>query len=224
VTIACPESIVPILQLGAPGAMCAPLPERDGAVSEAALPVLREALQGKTAVAVGPGLSRRAHPGLIRMILESGLPAAVDADALNLIAENREMLSLLKPYHVLTPHPGEAARLTGEKNDDLIDGALAVRALGATAILKGPTSVIAGKEVYLSSSGTPGMARGGSGDALTGILGALLAQRIPPEKAAWAADELHGLAGEAAAAKYGVVSMMSTDLVECLPEVMHLAI
>jgi NAD(P)H-hydrate epimerase len=223
-TVACSESVAQVLQIGAPGAMCAMMPERDGAISEDALPALMDALQGKTAVAVGPGLSRRAHPLVVRAILESGLPAAVDADALNLLAENRELLSRLKPYHVLTPHPGEAARLTGGAQPDLIEGARALRALGATAILKGPTSVIAGEEIHLSLSGTPGMARGGSGDALTGILGALLAQRIPPEKAAWVADELHGLAGERAAEKFGVVSMMATDLVECLPEVMRLAL
>jgi NAD(P)H-hydrate epimerase len=73
-------------------------------------------------------------------------------------------------------------------------------------------------------SGSPGMARGGSGDALTGILGALLAQRLPPEKAAWVADELHGLAGERAAALHGVVSMGAMDLVDCLEEVMRLAL
>ncbi len=223
-TIACPASVVPILQLGAPNAMCAPLPEENGAISGDALPVLLEQLRGKTAVAVGPGLSRRAHPGIVRLALESGLPAALDADALNLLAENPDLKALLKPHHVLTPHPGEAARLTGEKPSDLIAGARALRALGATAILKGPTSAICGEALYLSMSGSPGMARGGSGDALTGILGALLAQRLPPEKAAWVADELHGLAGERAAALHGVVSMGAMDLVDCLEEVMPLAL
>jgi len=222
-TIACPESIAPILQLGAPAALCAPLPEESGAISGAALPVLARELMGKTAVAIGPGLSRRAHPGIVRLALESGLPAALDADALNLLAEHPEMKALMRPHHVLTPHPGEAARLTGEKTADLISGARALRALGATAILKGPTSAICGEELYLSMSGTPGMARGGSGDALTGILGALLAQRLPPEKAAWVADELHGLAGERAAELHGVVSMGAMDLVDCLGEVMRLA-
>ncbi len=222
-TIACPESIVPILQIGAPGAVCVPLPEAGGAVSEAALPRLAAALSGKSAAAVGPGLGR-AHPGVVRLILESGLPAVMDADALNLLAENREMMSLLGPRHVLTPHPGEAARLIGVKPVDLIEGAGALRALGATVILKGPTSVIAGERTYLSASGTAGMARGGSGDVLTGLTGALLAQGLPPEKAAWVADELHGLAGEKAAQKYGVVSMGALEIIDCLPEVMGLAL
>jgi len=222
--IACPESIVPVLQLGAPAATCVPLAEQDGAISEAALPALRAALEAATAVAIGPGLSRRAHPGAVRLVLESGLPSAVDADALNLIAENPDLVALFKPHHVLTPHPGEAARLTGEKPENLIEGARRLRALGATAILKGPTSVIAGENIYLSASGTPGMARGGSGDALTGILGALLAQRVEPERAAWVADELHGLAGEVAAKKFGEVSMGPKDLVDCLGEVVPLAL
>ena len=223
-TIACPASIVPILQLGAPGAMCAPLTDENGAISGDALPILAEALKGKTAVAIGPGLSRRAHPGIVRLALDSGLPAALDADALNLLAENQELKAILKRNHVLTPHPGEAARLTGEKPLDLIAGARALAALGATAILKGPTSAICGEELYLSMSGSPGMARAGSGDALTGILGALLAQRLPPEKAAWVADELHGLAGERAAQKHGVVSMGAMDLVDSLEEVIPLAL
>jgi len=223
-TIACPASVVPILQLGAPGALCAPLPEENGAISGAALDILQEELAGKTAVAIGPGLSRRAHPGAVRLALESGLPVVLDADALNLLAENPALTALLAPHHVLTPHPGEAARLTGEKPTDVLTGARALRALGATVLLKGPTSAICGEELYLSMSGSPGMARGGSGDALTGILGALLAQRLPPEKAAWVADELHGLAGERAAEKYGVVSMGPMDLVDCLGEVMPFAL
>ena len=223
-TIACPASVVPILQLGAPGALCAPLPEEDGALSGAALDVLREELAGKTAVAVGPGLSRRAHPGAVRLALESGLPAVLDADALNLLAGNPALKALLAPHHILTPHPGEAARLTGEKPADVITGARALRALGATVLLKGPTSAICGEGLHLSMSGSPGMARGGSGDALTGILGALLSQRLPPEKAAWVADELHGLAGERAAEKCGVVSMGPMDLVDCLGEVIPLAL
>lgn len=223
VTIACPESIVPILQIGVPCALCAPLPESEGAISEAALPTLRAQLEGKTAIAVGPGLSRRAHPGAVGVALAAGLPAAIDADGLNLLSDHRELLKLLAPRHVLTPHPGEAARLIGGKPGDVISGARALRSLGATVILKGPTSAILGEALYLSASGTPGMARAGSGDALTGILGALLAQGIPAEKAAWLADELHGLAGERAAEKYGEISMTAADLVDCLPEVFRLA-
>lgn len=218
VTVACPESIVPIIQSGAPGAMCAPLPEADGAISGAAVSMLARRLEGKTAVAVGPGLSRRAHPDLVRAALESGLPAAVDADALNLIADNPALAPLIRAHHVLTPHPGEAARLIGEKPRDVISGARALARLGATVILKGPTSAILGENLYLSMSGTPGMARAGSGDVLTGVLGALLARGIPAERAAWLADELHGIAGEGADAKYGENSMTATDIVDSLPD------
>jgi len=223
VTVACPESIVPILQLGAPGALCLPLSESEGVIAEAALPRLAAALSGKTAAAVGPGLGR-AHPSAVRLVLESGLPAVLDADALNILAEHRALRSLIAPRHVLTPHPGEAARLLGAKPENLIEGARALRALGAVAVLKGPASVIAGEKLYLSASGTPGMARAGSGDVLTGLAGALLAQGLPPEKAAWVADELHGLAGERAAEKYGVVSMGPQEIIDSLPEVMGLAL
>lgn len=111
VTIACARSIVPILQTLAPGAMCIPLAERDGAISAEAVETLRDALKGKSAAVVGCGLSRRAAPEIVETVLGSGLPAVVDADALNLVAEHPEMLRLLRSSHVLTPHPGEARRL-----------------------------------------------------------------------------------------------------------------
>lgn len=108
VTIACPESIVTILQTLVPGAMCVPLPEKDGAIAE--IGALRRAFAGKTAVIIGCGLSMRANPDAVRAVLESGLPAVIDADALNLIAENG-MQGLLRAHHVITPHTGEARRL-----------------------------------------------------------------------------------------------------------------
>ena len=111
VSIACPEEILPILQIHAPCAMCIPLPQEGGAISAEALPVLQEAFTGKSAIAIGPGLSKRVPPQIIRAVLECELPAVIDADALNIIAESPDLMALLKPHHVITPHPGEAARL-----------------------------------------------------------------------------------------------------------------
>ena len=226
VSLACPESIVPILQVLAPQAMCVPLPEQRGAICEAALPALERALAGKSAVVVGPGLSRRACPEILRAALESGLPAVIDADGLNLLSENRALRTLLNERHVLTPHPGEAARLIGQEAlENPVAAARALSALGATALYKGASSVIATPSdpcAYVSVSGGCGMARGGCGDILSGLLGALLADRnraSSPCMTAACASELHGLAGARAQDKYGAHAMNAADVLEFLPEV-----
>ncbi|MDO5323750.1 MAG: NAD(P)H-hydrate dehydratase [Clostridia bacterium] len=224
VTIACPRSIVPILQTLVPQAMCIPLAESEGAISAEALPALEAALGGKSAVAIGPGLSRRADPDILRAVLESGLPAVIDADGLNLLSEHRELMTLLTPRHVLTPHPGEAARLLGHPCTNPIADAAALCELGATVLFKGAASVIRSPEhpaACVSASGCRGMARGGSGDVLSGILGALLADRrgVESAHAAACASEIHGLAGELAQRKYGARSMNAADILEFLPEV-----
>ena len=224
VSIACPRSIVPILQTLAPQAMCIPLAEEDGAISAESLPALEAALRGKSAVAIGPGLSRRADAGVLRSVLEIGLPAVIDADGLNILSEQRELMRLLKSQHVLTPHPGEAARLLGCPCTNPIADAAALCELGASVLLKGAASVIRSPEspaACVSASGCQGMARGGSGDVLTGILGALLADRrgVNPAHAAACASEIHGLAGELAQRRYGARAMNAADILEFLPEV-----
>ena len=154
-------------------------------------------------------------------VLKCGLSTVIDADALNLIAENAPLSALLRPHHVLTPHPGEAARLIGALSSPVED-AKRLRALGATALLKGASSVIAGETgLYLSASGCGGMATGGSGDVLTGMLGALLAQSVEPETAAWAASELHGLSGETAARALTETAMTASDLIDYWPETLR---
>lgn len=230
-TIACPQSIVPILQILAPCAMCLPLPEKNGALSKEAVEPLKGALKGKTAAVCGCGLSRQTDPEIVRLMLSSGLPVLFDADALNLIAGDRSMqANLLRSHHLITPHPGEAARLLGRTVVDPIGDALALRERQCQVLLKGAACVIPGEDrVYLSASGCCGMARGGSGDILSGIIGALLAERATgPEplsgaaiaKCAAVGSELHGLAGELAQKRYGARGMCSQDIVEALPEVL----
>lgn len=221
-TIACPESLLPILQTAVPCAMCLPLPERDGALTDDAINLLREAIPGKRAIAIGPGLSTRASSSVLELVLESELPSVIDADALNLLSQNPNLRALLRPRHIITPHPGEAARLLGRSITSPFDDAMSLHKMGCTALLKGATTVIAGERVYLSTSGTPGMAKGGSGDALTGIIGSLLAQGYSPDAAAYIGSELHGLAGECAAARVGPVCMSATDLVDHLREAFQL--
>lgn len=221
VTIACPVSVTPILQTILPAAMCIPLPEKDGAICADAAPVLQDALRGKTAVVVGPGLSRNADECAVRLTLESGLPAVVDADGLNLLAMHPALQSLLRPCHVLTPHPGEATRLCPDCGKHPLTAAGKLRESGATILYKGPATVIQGERCCISASGSPGMAVGGSGDVLSGILGALLARSVEPEQAAWAASEIHGRCGERAAARLTEHAMNASDLVDELPAVIR---
>ena len=220
-TVACPASIVPIIQTLAPCAMCIPLPEKDGAIAVEALPALKEAIKGKTCIAAGSGLSRRCAPEIIEEILTCGLPAVIDADALNIISENDYLKILLNKNHVITPHPGEAKRLLGRDLTHPIADAAALHDFGPQTVLKGAASVIcAGGKTYISASGCAGMAKGGSGDALTGMTGALIAQKLTPEVAAYVGSQLHGLAGEAAEEEFGERGMLATDLIEMITEVL----
>jgi len=217
VTVACPESIVPIIQVAVPCAMCLPLSERDGALSADATPVIRNVLHGKDAIAIGPGLSRMASPAVLHAALEGELPAVIDADALNILSENEALHAMLNEKRVITPHPGEAARLLGRKIESPLEDARALREMGPIALYKGAATVICGERTYISASGSPGMATGGSGDVLTGMIGALLARGVPAERAAWSASELHGLAGEQAARALTETCMCAQDIIAYLP-------
>lgn len=228
VTVACPESVLGIVQVLAPCAMALPLPEADGALSMEAADALRPALAGKHAVACGCGLSRRAAPDALRLLMTCGIPAVFDADALNLIAFNPSLKAALCRHHLITPHPGEAARLLGHGLTNPLSDALALRDLGCQALLKGATTTIAvGEGVWLSASGCAGMAKGGTGDCLSGLAGGLMAQFAAADtpmtgarlaRCAATASELHGRAGEIAEAKRGIRGMTAMDIVEALPE------
>ena len=220
-TVACPASIVPVLQTLAPCAMCVPLPEADGAIAPEAAEIVSALLPGKAAAVCGCGLSRRAAPNVIAALMDSGMPALFDADALNLIAESDALRARLWPHHLLTPHPGEARRLLGRALTDPIADARALCDLGCRALLKGAATVapVAGRAV-IANRGSSGMAKGGSGDCLSGIIGALMAQNtgVDLARCAVAGCMLHGMAGEIAAARRGVRAMTPMDLIDALPE------
>lgn len=220
VTVACPEALVPLLQLHAPEAMCLPLLQNArGAIDCSAVPIVQQALRGKTAIAIGPGLSRNAAPEIVRAVLTSDLPAVIDADALNLIAADPALKALLNERHLITPHPGEAARLISATGSE-IDDALALARLGCSVVYKGAVSLIAQNgSLRLSDTGSACMAKGGSGDMLTGIAGALLAQGLSPFDAAQAASHVHGRAGEAAEQALGMRFPTAMDLIAQLATV-----
>jgi NAD(P)H-hydrate epimerase len=204
-------------------AMIAPVPDESGKLTERSFFAVQEALKGKTTAVLGPGLSRNEGTvALIRHILNDiDIPMVLDADGL--FAVSGYPARFEGKSRILTPHPGEMARLLGCGIAEVeADRMGAVRRCAAiydcTAVLKGATSLIAtGEELAFNLTGNPGMATGGSGDVLAGLAGALLAQGYPPYEAACRACWLHGRAGDIAAGRQGAVAMAAGDIVESLP-------
>lgn len=180
---------------------------------------------GKAAVVIGGGAGRTAetHETILEYLSEVSLPAVIDADAIGALAKSPQVISG-KPF-LITPHTYEFFVLTGKEIYKLpqeekikMVQAEALR-FGTTILLKGPTDIISdGKEVALSKTGSPVMAKGGTGDTLAGIAGALMARGITPFQAGQAAAFINGLAGEMAVKKFGE-GLMATDLIEEIPEV-----
>lgn len=204
-------------------AMICPVPDGGGRLAQISAQAVRDALIGKTAVVIGPGLSRNPDTvELIRNILHTiDIPMVVDADALFAVSGYPALLP--KTGLVLTPHPGEMARLLGcgigEVEGDRT-GAVGRCAgqYGGTAVLKGATTLIAGNgELAFNLTGNAGMATGGSGDVLAGLMGALLAQGFSAFEAACKACWLHGRAGDIASHELGAAGMAAGDIVESLP-------
>ena len=177
------------------------------------------------AVGIGPGLGRAAETveALLGQIADCGVPMVLDADALNILGEHRSYLSRLPKGSILTPHPKELERLTGACRNSY-DRLQKARELASSAnayiILKGAYSAVVtpGGKCYFNTTGNPGMATGGSGDVLTGIVLALLAQGYDAEQAALLATCVHGMAGDLAASKLGQIGMTAGDIILHLPE------
>lgn len=189
---------------------------------------LAELCKGKQAVAIGPGLGQsEAAATLVRKaVAEIKLPMVIDADGLNVLAGHLEALDTDAAPRVLTPHPGEMARLldcsTAEVQSDRLGSARKLsQGHHCTVVLKGAGTVVADADgtAYVIPTGNPGMATGGTGDALTGIIGSFLAQGFKPDMAATVGAYVHGLAGDRAAAKLGQRALTAPDLIDCLPEV-----
>ena len=190
------------------------------------MPRTLESLPEHDALAIGPGMGQKpeAQKLIWRLLSSSTVPTVVDADALNALAQAPEALKKLPGPLVLTPHPGEMKRLIGKPVVDRWEVARQfVEEFGHVLVLKGAGTVVTEKsgKLWINSTGNPGMAKGGMGDALTGIIGALLAQRMPALDAARAGVFWHGLAGDLAAAKLGERSMLATDLIEALGVAWH---
>jgi hydroxyethylthiazole kinase-like uncharacterized protein yjeF len=197
-----------------------------GALTAAAAEQVLAAAAGKSALAVGPGLGQDAGTvaAIRRLAAAAELPLVLDADGINAFAGRPEELAARRAPTVLTPHPGELGRLLGISTAEVqTDRPAAARraaaATGAIVVLKGSLTLIAapGGGLYVNPTGNPGMASGGTGDVLTGILGGLLAQRLEPLDAACLAVYLHGLAGDLALARLRGPSLAAEDLIASLP-------
>ncbi|MBX2970916.1 MAG: NAD(P)H-hydrate dehydratase [Cyclobacteriaceae bacterium] len=177
-----------------------------------------------TAIGIGPGLGKdKKTAQALRVVLEkTDAPLVLDADALNIISENRELLALLRPGAILTPHPKEFERLAGASKNDFerLDRQRAFsKEHQVVVILKGGHTTITSPEglMFINNTGNPAMATGGSGDVLTGILTALLAQGYSSVEAAQLGVWLHGLAGDEARRKIGQRGLIASDFIEHLP-------
>lgn len=218
VTAAVPEAGVPIIQASAPEAMCAL-----GFGSEWLLEVPE--LPAYSAIGAGPGMGTQAESAnALRLLLErASVPLVLDADALNLLAFHRTLLKSIPNRTVLTPHPREFERLAGRTfntgYDRLQAACEAAQAWRCTIVLKGAFTAICSSDgrVRFNTSGNPGMAKGGSGDALTGLLTGLLAQGYSSIEAVELGVYLHGLAGDLASQRLGQHGMTAMDVVADLP-------
>jgi len=227
VTIGCPRSVYPIVASRVTCVTTHPSPETDaGTFSTAGLAEVVAFAEGFDVVALGPGLGRLADTTDFVCALTASLkkPMVIDADALNALAEDPLFLKQASAPRVLTPHPGEMGRLAGLTIKEVQKARRQVSAWFARhyrvlLVLKGNGTIVCdGGRMYLNTTGNPGMATGGSGDVLTGVIAGLMAQRLDPFDASVLGVYVHGLAGDLAARKFGQVSMVATDLLECLPQ------
>lgn len=227
VTVAVPEDLLTVLEASSLESMTIGLPiAPDGGLGAGALDRLLTAAEGKSVLAVGPGLGT--EPSTVevvrRLIAETRVPVVLDADGLNAFQDRIAELASRESPMVLTPHPAELARLLGGDRDDVTaDRAQAVRDAversGAVVVLKGHRTLIGDADgIAVNPTGNPGMATGGTGDILTGLIAGLIAQGREPVEAAELGVFAHGLAGDLAAERLGELSLSAGDVLERIPD------
>ena len=219
-----PESIYGIEAVKLNEPVIFPLPDAGGRLSADAVPEILTRLPQMDAVLVGPGLGQSEGTlAVVRAVLEKAeCPVVVDADGINVLSAHRDLLRGRKLPTILTPHDGEFARLGGVIGEDRMAAAADLADdLGCVVLLKGhETCITDGTDGYLNPTGNPGMAVGGSGDVLAGVITALLGAGLPPLEAAACGAWLHGAAGDRCAAELGQYGMLPTDMLSALPRLM----
>ena len=218
-----PESIYAIEAVKLNEPIVFPLPDADGKLSADAIPEILEKLPQMDAVLIGCGLGQSAGAlAVTKAVLQNAkCPVVLDADGINLLAAHKDILRERHTPTVLTPHAGEFARWGCLGQDRQAEAVSFAREFGCVLLLKGHNTIITdGETCYQNPTGNPGMATGGSGDVLAGILISLIGQGIQPLIAAACGAWLHGAAGDLCAREIGQYGMLPSDLLEVLPRLM----
>lgn len=223
VEVLIPENNAPVIRSMLPEAIVTGYDTENFTINK-----VNEACLWADVIVIGPGLGTKPYAvSMLNYVMQyAKVPVVIDADALNIISVNRDMLGMFNTRMIVTPHMKEMERLTGRTVSGIkknpVDTARAFSNItGAVCVLKDARTVVASafSDVYINTSGNEGMATGGSGDALTGIIAALLVQKMAPFKAAALGVYLHGLAGDRAKEKLGSYSVMAGDIIDNIPEV-----
>ncbi|HEX2927366.1 MAG TPA: NAD(P)H-hydrate dehydratase [Ruminiclostridium sp.] len=226
VYLAVPSNLINIYQSVVPEAVAVDLNDSKDIISEQSLGAIEELFKKCNVAAIGPGLSsHKSIYYIIKRLSETTeIPTVLDADALNAVSQNIGLLGNFKSEVVITPHPGEMARLTGLDIQYIQNNRMEVAKKyavlwGVTVVLKGARTIIADKNgrICINSTGNPGMATAGSGDSLTGIIASLIGQGARAAEAAVAGVFLHGLAGDIGARSKGEYGLTAMDIVENIP-------
>lgn len=219
-----PESIYAIEAVKLNEPVVFPLPDKEGKLSAEAIPQILNRLPAMDAILIGCGLGiSEGTLAVVKAVLETAVcPVVLDADGINVLSGHMDILRGRQYPTILTPHDGEFRRVGGSVGDDRMASAGAFASeFGCVLLLKGHrTCITDGQTGYVNGTGNPGMAVGGSGDVLAGILTGLLGQGIEPLKAAACAAWLHGAAGDLCASELGQYAMLPTDMLSALPRLL----
>ena len=227
VTLAIAQSLNPVMETLLLEAMTVPLPEvRGGILGESCFDRVMQLLAGMRCLAIGPGLGQHPETGKLirRLVAESNIPMVIDADGLNHLAADTDVLRKAIAPVILTPHPGEMARLTETKasavqSDRLRTARQFAESFRVHVVLKGARTAVAHPDgsVFINPTGNSGMATGGMGDVLTGLIAGLLTQGSAAEAASHAGAYLHGAAADTLAERIGTVGYLASELMDGIP-------
>ena len=219
-----PESIYAIEAVKLNEPVVFPLPEKDGKLSEKAIPEILQRLPQMDAVLIGCGLGQSEGTlAVVKAVLENAeCPVVLDADGINVLSAHKDILRGRRYPTILTPHDGEFVRIGGILTDDRMESAAELAGDWNSILLrKGHrTCITDGENGYVNTTGNPGMAVGGSGDVLAGMIASLLGQGIAPLEAAACGAWLHGAAGDLCAQELGQYAMLPTDMLQKLPRLL----
>ena len=229
VVLGCPSSLNAIMETKLTEVMTKPLPDvkKRGCLAIRGMGEIRQQIEWADAVAIGPGIGTHHETVELiqRLVSQIDKPMVIDADGLNCLAKNPDILKQHKGQLVISPHPGEFSRLSGYSMDEIAGNHLKLalsfaKEYDLTIILKGAPSIIAEPSggIYINDSGNEGMATAGSGDVLTGLIGGFLAQGMTATDAAVLATYLHGSAGDLASDIQGARGMIAGDILDFVPE------